>query len=63
MTLDTVQSMWLMAISVLAILILLRILVIVHRQSRKFKELENRMKAMEQTDAAVLAGKEDTKEV
>lgn len=47
MTLDVVQSMALLLISLLAIVILLRILVIVHGQKRHVKELELRMKAME----------------
>lgn len=63
MILDLVQSMWLLAISLVAILILLRILIVVHRQTRKFKELEMRMKAMEKMDATDVANKESSKEV
>ena len=63
MTLDLVQSMWLLVISVLAILILLRILMVVHRQASKFNELEMRMKAMEKLDAGDIANKEIPKEV
>lgn len=51
MILDTIQSMSLLIISVLAVLILLRILFIVHRQSGRFKELEQRLKMMEHTES------------
>lgn len=51
MILDTVQSMMFIVLGVVAVAILLRILVIVHKQTRRFKELENRMKAMEHIDA------------
>lgn len=48
--LDVVQSMALLIIALLAIIILLRILVVVHGQTRRVKELEMRMKAMEKMD-------------
>lgn len=47
MMLDVVQSIAMLVIGLLAIVILLRILVIVHKQSWHVKELETRMKAME----------------
>ena len=50
MTLDVTQSMALLVIALLAIVILLRILVVVHRQSNTVKELEMRMKAMEKME-------------
>lgn len=50
MILDTVQSMFLLIIGVMAILILLRILFIVHHQTNRVKELENRLKLMETTE-------------
>ena len=48
MTLDIAQSITLLVIAILAIIILLKILVIVHKQAAHVKELEMRMKAMEQ---------------
>lgn len=54
LTTDTVQSMSLLVIGLLAIVILLRILVIVHKQAGKFKELEQRMKLMEGSEQAEL---------
>lgn len=62
MTLDIVQSMALLIISLLAIVILLKILAIVHHQTGKVKELEMRMKAMEQLDAADVVPAESSKE-
>ncbi len=47
MILDTAQSMALLIISLVATLVLLGILIIVHRQTAKMKELDLRMKAME----------------
>jgi len=47
MILDTAQSMALLIISLVGALVLLGILVIVHKQTGKMKELEMRMKAME----------------
>jgi uncharacterized protein YoxC len=52
MTLDTAESAALLIIATLAIVILLRILVVVHKQNRTVKELEMRMKAMEKLDAS-----------
>lgn len=60
MILDTVQSMFLLIIGVMAILILLRILFIVHHQSSRVKELEQRMKLMEKAeDAQSVAANEE----
>ena len=47
MTLDVAQSAALLIIATLAIALLLRILVIVHKQNNTVKELQMRMKAME----------------
>lgn len=47
MTAEMAQYVALLIISLLAIVILLRILFIVHRQTRHVKELEMRMKAIE----------------
>ena len=57
MMLDVVQSIAMLVIGLLAIVILLRILVIVHRQNWRVKELETRMKAMEtmEVDPTTLA--------
>lgn len=60
MTLDTVQSITLLVTAFLAIAILLKILAVVHKQARHVKDLELRMKAMEQTDADSLVSKQDT---
>ncbi len=49
MTLDIAQSMSLLIMSFLAIVILLRILIIVHSQTRHVKELEDRLEAIETT--------------
>lgn len=46
----TAQSMATLIIGILAIIILLKILMIVHGQNRHVKDLELRMKAMEQAD-------------
>ncbi len=51
MILDVAQSMALLIISIMATLVLLGILVIVHKQTAKVKELEMRMKAMESVGA------------
>ncbi|MES2876084.1 MAG: hypothetical protein V4678_01305 [Patescibacteria group bacterium] len=50
MNLGIAQSMTLLIIALLAIVILLRILVVVHKQTGRVKELEMRMKAMEKMD-------------
>jgi hypothetical protein len=47
MILDEAKSIALLIIASLAIVILLRILIVVHRQSGRVKELEARMKAFE----------------
>jgi len=52
MILDVAQSMALLIISLVAALVLLGILVIVHRQTAQMKELEMRMKAMENMEVA-----------
>lgn len=52
MTLDTAESAALLIIATLSIVILLRILMVVHKQNRTVKELEMRMKAMEKLDAS-----------
>ncbi len=59
MILDTVQSMFLLIIGVMAILILLRILFIVHRQADNVKELEKRLRMMEQGEAAEILKAEE----
>mgnify|MGYP000997179345 CR=1 FL=1 len=51
MILDVAQGMALLIISIMATLVLLGILVIVHKQTAKVKELEMRMKAMESVGA------------
>ena len=48
--LDVAQSIAILIIGLLAIIILLRILMIVHGQTGRVKELEMRMKAMEKMD-------------
>lgn len=63
MILDTVQSMFLLILGVMAILILLRILFIVHRQTNRVKELEQRMKLMEKTEDADVVASTETGEV
>ena len=63
MILDTVQSMFLLILGVMAILILLRILFIVHRQTKRVKELEQRMKLMEKTEDADVVASTETGEV
>ena len=57
MTLDTVQSITLLVLAFLAIAILLKILSVVHRQTRRVKELELRMKAIEHVDTNDVAKK------
>lgn len=52
MILDVAQSMALLILSLVAALVLLGILVIVHKQTARMKELEMRMKAMENMDVA-----------
>lgn len=47
--LDTAQSIALLAGGCLMVLLLLRILILVHTQVNKVKELEKRMKLMEET--------------
>lgn len=54
------QSMALLIIAALAIVILIRILMLVHHQSGKVKELEMRMKAMEKLDAEDAAAETDS---
>lgn len=49
MTLDIAQSMSLLIMSLLAIIILLKILIIVHGQTRHVKDLEDRLEAIETT--------------
>lgn len=51
MMLDTTQSLLLMLLGFLSIAILLRILIVVHRQYGRVKELEMRMNAIENMDA------------
>lgn len=50
MTLSVAQSITLLIIALLAIAILLKILIIVHKQTNRVKELEMRMKAMEKME-------------
>ncbi len=47
MTLGMAESIVLLFIALLSIIILLRILVVVHHQTNKVKELEMRLKAMD----------------
>ena len=51
MILDMAQSMALLILSFVSVLILLGILVVVHKQTGRVKELEMRMKAMEKMEA------------
>lgn len=50
MTLDVAQSVTLLIIGLLTIAILLKILVMVHGQTSKMKELEKRMKMVEHVE-------------
>lgn len=52
MNADIAQSMAFIIIGILMIIILLKILFIVHGQNRHVKDLELRMKAMENADEA-----------
>ena len=52
MILDMAQSMSLLIISLVSALVLLGILVIVHKQTAQMKELEMRMKAMENIEVS-----------
>ena len=47
MMLDVAQSMALLILALISTIVLLGILVIVHKQTARVKELEMRMKAME----------------
>lgn len=49
--LDVAQSMMVLVLGILAIIVLLGVLVIVHRQTNRVKELEMRMKAMDKLEA------------
>jgi hypothetical protein len=60
MTLDIAQSITMLLIGILAIVILLKILAIVHKQARHVHELEMRMKAMEMTDEETMKTTNDT---
>ncbi len=51
MILGTAQSMAFIIVGILLVIILTRILVIVHKQTRKVQELEHRMKAMEKIES------------
>jgi len=63
MNADIAQSMAMLVMGVLAIIILLRILMIVHSQTKQVNELELRMKAMEKTETkSVAASAPDRKE-
>jgi hypothetical protein len=50
MTLDVAQSLALLIIAVLCVIILMRILVVVHGQNHKVKDLESRLNAIEKSD-------------
>ncbi len=50
MILDTAQSMTLIIVGILLVIVLLRVLVAVHHQSKKVKDLEIRMKAVEKLE-------------
>lgn len=50
MILDTAQSMTLIIVGILLVIVLLRVLVAVHHQSNKVKDLEIRMKAVEKME-------------
>lgn len=60
MILSVSQSMALLVIALLAVVILLRILMVVHRQNGKVSELEMRMKAMEKMEAEAPKDPEET---
>lgn len=50
MMLDVAQSMALLIMAFLAVIILLGVLVIVHKQASRVKDLESRMKAIEKSE-------------
>ena len=50
MILDTAQSMAFIIVGILLVIVLLRVLVAVHHQAKKVKELETRMKAVEKLE-------------
>ena len=50
MILDAVQSLTLLMLSLVATFVLLALLVVVHKQTSRVKDLEMRMKAMEHMD-------------
>ncbi len=51
MTLSMAQSIVLLILAIFAIIVLLKVLFIVHKQTNRVKELEMQMKAMEKIDA------------
>lgn len=59
MTLDVAQSVTLLVIGLLTVAILLKILVMVHGQTSKMKELEKRMKMVEHVEGEEVAKDED----
>lgn len=58
---DTVQSMFLIVFGVVAVLILLKVLIIVHRQTGRVNELEQQMKLMETSEQAETLTTNETK--
>ena len=50
MTLGTVQSIMILVLGAIAVIVLLYVLVIVHKQTGRVKELEMRMKAMDELE-------------
>lgn len=49
--LSTTQSIMFIFISILLVIVLMKVLAMVHHQTRRVKDLEMRMKAMENMDA------------
>lgn len=50
MILDTAQSMAFIIVGILLVILLLRVLIAVHHQAKKVKDLEIRMKAVEKME-------------
>lgn len=61
MTLSMAQSVVLLILAIFAVIVLLKVLFIVHKQTNRVKELETQMKAMEKIDAQELINNEENK--
>ena len=55
------QSVVLLILAIFAVIVLLKVLFIVHKQTNRVKELETQMKAMEKIDAQELINNEENK--